>query len=210
MFYYKLLQLCKQKNITITALVGELGMSTGNLSKWKNGGVPKMDTVTKFAEYFSVSTDYFFMQSNESPDLLSNYGIIPLGVSHKIPVLGVIRAGAPVLADEHIEGYEYCEVNRPQDYFYLRVQGDSMINAGIYHNSLVLIKKQNTAENGQIVACLLDNECATLKRFKCKGKQVSLNAENPSYPPILVNIADFENNTAKILGVAVEVKTKLT
>lgn len=58
MFYDRLKELCKEKGITLTNLVKELHMSTGNLSKWKNGNVPKSDTISALAEYFGVSTDY--------------------------------------------------------------------------------------------------------------------------------------------------------
>lgn len=58
MFYDRLKELCKENNITLTNLVKELNMSSGNLSRWKNGGVPKGDTLSALAEYFKVSTDY--------------------------------------------------------------------------------------------------------------------------------------------------------
>ena len=102
-----------------------------------------------------------------------------------------------------------ADVDEADDCFYLRVQGDSMEGAGIYDGSLVLVRRQSFASNGQIVACLLDGECATLKRFRRDGRVVALLPENSKYQPILLTTDDFDNGTARILGVALEVTRKL-
>ena len=122
-----------------------------------------------------------------------------------IPVLGFIRAGMPILAEENIIGYELADINHPEEYFYLRVTGDSMINAGISDGSKVLIHKQNYAENGQIVACLVNGDEATLKRFKQVGDTVVLLPENPKYDPIIVPCSEFDTGYAMVLGVAKKV-----
>ena len=117
-----------------------------------------------------------------------------------MPILGTIRAGRPTLAVEEVAGYAPAEVARPEEYFYLRVAGDSMVNAGIRPGDLVLIRRQDTAENGQIVACILNGEDATLKRFRCQGDVVILQPENPAYEPQIVSAREFETGTARILG----------
>jgi repressor LexA len=126
-----------------------------------------------------------------------------------VPVLGVIRAGCPALAEEHITGYVGAEVSDPEACFYLRVSGDSMINAGIRSGDLVLIRRQCTAENGQIVACMVDGEDATLKRFRRQGDMVILQPENPDYEPRLISLGEFERGAARILGVAVKLTREL-
>lgn len=126
-----------------------------------------------------------------------------------IPVLGEIRAGAPMAAWEQPEGYAAADVPDPEEYFYLRVTGDSMVNAGIREGDLVLLRRQESAENGQIVACLVDGEDATLKRFRCQKGMVILQPENPAYEPRIVPLEDFATGQARIVGVAVRLVRNL-
>lgn len=103
-----------------------------------------------------------------------------------VPLLGKITAGNPILATQHIEQVFPLpyELVRNQDVFMLSVMGDSMINAGIYDGDYVIVKQQPTAENGDIVAALLDDE-ATVKRFFKEKNCIRLQPENPNYSPIL-------------------------
>ena len=84
-----------------------------------------------------------------------------------------------------------------------------MINAGILPGSKVLIHQQNYADDGQIVACMVNGDEATLKRFKRKGDVILLMPENSSYEPIIVSYKEFETGYAKILGVAKKVLSDL-
>ena len=108
----------------------------------------------------------------------------------RIPVVGVVTAGVPILATENIEGY--IPWDGESGCFVLRVRGDSMIGAGILDGDKVVVRQQPDAENGQIVVALLDDS-ATVKRLKKTGRDVWLMPENPSYEPI-------PGNEAKILG----------
>ena len=108
----------------------------------------------------------------------------------RIPVVGVVTAGVPILATENIEGY--IPWDGESGCFVLRVRGDSMIGAGILVGDKVVVRPQPDAENGQIVVALLDDS-ATVKRLKKTGRDVWLMPENPSYEPI-------PGNEAKILG----------
>ena len=103
---------------------------------------------------------------------------LPIG---KIPVVGVVTAGVPILAVENIEGY--LPWDGDESCFALRVRGDSMINAGILSGDKVVVRPQKTAENGQIVVALLDDS-ATVKRFHREKGKVWLFPENPAYEPI--------------------------
>jgi len=101
-----------------------------------------------------------------------------------LPLVGDIAAGQPLLAEENIEDY----LSVPKDIadngsFLLKVKGDSMIEAGILDGDVVVIKKQVVADNGDIVAALIDDE-ATLKRFYKEGDAVRLQPENSSMDPI--------------------------
>ena len=102
-----------------------------------------------------------------------------------IPLLGRIAAGSPILAEENIEDYltfpESMFTNG--EYFALNVKGDSMIEGGILDGDIAIIKKQNTANNGEIIAALLEDE-ATLKIFSKAGNAIKLVPMNSAYKPI--------------------------
>lgn len=114
-------------------------------------------------------------------------------------VIGRIACGIPNLAEQHVEGY----VNLPEslfgqgDFYILRASGCSMTGAGIDDGDLVVIREQNTAEDGQIVVALVDDE-ATLKRFFHEGDRIRLHPENPQMKDIFVT-------DCRIQGVAVKV-----
>ena len=114
-------------------------------------------------------------------------------------VIGRIACGIPNLAEQHVEGY----VNLPEslfgqgNFYILRASGCSMTEAGIDDGDLVVIREQNTAEDGQIVVALVDDE-ATLKRFFHEGDRIRLHPENPRMKDIFVT-------DCRIQGVAVKV-----
>jgi len=100
-----------------------------------------------------------------------------------IPLIGKIAAGLPIEAIE-----EFAEdipappgTKNPDDFFALRVEGDSMVDAGINDGDTVIIKKTNIAENGKIVVALIDNHEATLKRYRKKANAIALESANPAY-----------------------------
>ena len=105
-----------------------------------------------------------------------------------VPIIGTITAGEPILATENIEGYfPVLADNLPQgDVFMLHVKGESMINAGILDGDDVVIKKQNTARNGEIVAALIDDS-ATIKTFYKEDGHIRLQPENDTMDPIIVD-----------------------
>ncbi|MBO8433931.1 MAG: repressor LexA [Tyzzerella sp.] len=128
----------------------------------------------------------------------------------KIPVIGVVHAGTPILAVENIEDYEY--VNRKDilpsyDYFYLRVQGNSMINARIYDGDLVFVRKQSDVENGDIAVVMTNQDEVSIKRIIKKGNIIVLQPENPDYMPMIFDEQDCEK--VKILGKVEHVKFKI-
>ena len=103
---------------------------------------------------------------------------------NRIPIVGNVAAGSPILAQECVEDYLTFDTgSRSGEFFALRVRGDSMINAGILSGDKVVVRPQKTAENGQIVVALLDDS-ATVKRFHRENGKVWLLPENPAYEPI--------------------------
>ena len=105
-----------------------------------------------------------------------------------VPLVGRIAAGSPILAEEDIEEIFPLptELVGNDPVIMLRVQGDSMINAGIFDGDLVVVRRQPEARNGELVAALINGEEATVKRFRREGDRVLLIAENPAYEPIVL------------------------
>jgi repressor LexA len=105
-----------------------------------------------------------------------------------VPLVGRIAAGSPMLAEEDIEEIFPLptELVGNEPVIMLRVQGDSMINAGIFDGDLVVVRRQPEARNGELVAALINGEEATVKRFRREGDRVLLIAENPAYEPIVL------------------------
>ncbi len=106
----------------------------------------------------------------------------------KVSIVGTVAAGKPIFADENIEGYfpvprEYA---KDDESFMLRIKDDSMTGAGIFNNDLVLVQKQNFADNSDIVIALIDDNAACKRFFKEEGGYV-LMPENEKYSPIRVN-----------------------
>lgn len=111
----------------------------------------------------------------------------------RIPVVGSVAAGSPILAQECIEDYLIFDcAGREEEYFALRVRGESMLKAGILPDDLVVVRKQATANNGEIVVALLEDE-ATVKRLSRKNGQIWLLPENDAYEPI-------DGTHAQVLG----------
>ena len=108
----------------------------------------------------------------------------------KVPLVGQIAAGAPILAEENLEGYvDFVSPNIHADssaLFALRVKGESMIEAGILDGDIIVIEKCDYAENGQIIAALVDGE-ATVKTFYKENGHFRLQPENSTMSPIIVN-----------------------
>ena len=176
----------------------------------KNGRVPSFSEiatktgVTKgcISKYITEMTERGLVkQSSGSRGIITKSMEKGFVQTLKIPVVGTIACGLPILAEENIESY----LTIPKDFlgsgdhFILKAQGNSMINAGISENDYVIIRQQNDAEQGQIVVALVDNE-ATLKRYyKDNVKQkIRLHPENDEMEDIF-----FDNIV--IQGIAVKV-----
>ena len=144
---------------------------------------------------------------SKTPTLPSN-AIPYIQGQHMAPILGRIPAGYPLFSASEIEGYAPIDYPDPEEYFWLRVSGDSMINADILNGDYVLIRRQPCADDGQIVAARVNGDEATLKRFRRVGDTVMLMPENPSYSPIPVPTSAFHTGDASIIGVVVELKRK--
>ena len=145
----------------------------------------------------TASVTYHLQQMQEKGLLLSpvNKGqkraIVSAARPGQIPVVGVVTAGMPILAVENQEGTMAWDGDPAC--FALRVRGDSMIGAGILNGDKVVVRPQQTADDGQIVVARLEDE-ATVKRLRRRNGQVWLMPENPAYPPI-------DGSEAELIGI---------
>ena len=110
----------------------------------------------------------------------------------EIPLVGQVAAGLPILAEENIEEYVKLpssmvkQNTKSEGTYMLKVKGDSMINVGIYSGDYIIVSKCQTAENGQIIVAMIDNE-ATVKTFYKEKDHIRLQPENDTMEPIIVN-----------------------
>ncbi|MBQ8432432.1 MAG: helix-turn-helix domain-containing protein [Clostridia bacterium] len=207
MDYSVLSELLRAHGISVYQLSKATGIAASTFSDWKNGrSTPKADKLARIADYFGIGLDELLGTERGQQSAEASYRT--MRAQKMLPVIGVIRAGTPIVTDETLLGREFADVDDAEEYFFLQVCGDSMKNCGIVDGTYVLFHKQQYAENGDIVACLVDGESATVKRFYKQHHRIVLQPENDDYQPILLSPEDFEMGRARILGVALEAKTK--
>ncbi len=169
-----------------------------------------ISTVKKLADLLGISVDYLIGKSNTmNSNVEIPAGFEPLPRMTKIPLIGEIACGTPILAEQNIDDYVNCPVACKAT-FALQCHGNSMINAEIHDGDIVFIRKQETVENGQIAAVQIDDgDCydATLKRFYRSDNTVTLMAENPKFPPL--SFHNEEINKIHIAGRAVYCLSKI-
>ena len=194
----------KRKGMSQQELANTLKISRSAIGMYETGKrEPDLETLEVFADFYNVDMNTLTgkapvkKQTNKLPDTA-----VPVDFSHlkRIPILGRIAAGAPIYAEENIEGYTFTDFNGGAEYFALRVRGDSMNAVRIYDGDLVIVRKQDIVENGEIAAVLIEQE-ATLKRFSRSGDIVTLmpQSTNPEHKPLVYT-------SVKILGLVVQVQ----
>lgn len=197
----------RQLGLTMDAVAQKIGVAKSTVQRYEKGQITKikLPVIESIASALSVNPNWIIGNTDDpAPD--THYGlrfaaenIIPMPETYKVPLIGTIACGTPILAMENTDG----EVDVP-DYiradFALRCKGDSMINARIFDGDIVYIRQQDSVENGEIAAVLIDDE-ATLKRVRIFDDHISLEPENPQYKPIV--LWDEEMNSVRILGKAV-------
>lgn len=160
----------------------------------QNGYPPSIREIMTAVGLKSTASVHYHLTELNRAGLISTDGMKNRAITIQqrgIPVLGVVTAGQPILAIENIESYLPWEGS--PDCFALRVRGDSMIEAGILDDDKVVVRPQQTADNGEIVVALLGDE-ATVKRLLLRDGKIWLMPENPDYDPI-------DGSEAQILGI---------
>ena len=195
-------ELRRKYGMTQDELAEKIQTTKQTIFKYENNIITNIPAkrVNAIAEVFNVSPAYIMGWDSDDRPLPSN--ILPLPKTRKVPLLGNIACGEPILATENIDSY----IEAPEDVecdFSLRCKGDSMIGARIMDGDIVYIREQPEVENGEIAAVLIDNmeTEATLKRVYISDNQIMLVPENRAYQPI--TFVGEEMNRVRILGKAV-------
>lgn len=199
-------------NLTLEEVGKAVGVSKSTVQKWENGFISNMkrDKISALAKILNINPVCLITGelNTNSDNVHLPDGVEPYNPKmHKIPVLGYIAAGLPLYADEHIDDYTYTERNGGAEYFALRIKGDSMTAANIPDKSLVIVRRQETVENGEIAAVRVNNENATVKRFKQDKNIVQLipQSYNPEHQ---IQIYDLKKDKIEIIGKVVECKVE--
>lgn len=201
----------EQKELNQKELADKIQVHPATIKRYEDGFIQKikMPIIQSIAIALSVNPMWLIGKSEyiNSPDMIENWNqsvinkydnIFPIETK-KIPLLGKIAAGQPVLTEEYFDSYVQCGNVINAD-FCLRVQGDSMINARIYDGDIVFIKHQPEVENGEIAAVAID-DAVTLKRVYISDNFVELRAENPKYKTMVFDKANCLS--FRILGKAI-------
>lgn len=194
----KLKELRKRKGLTQIDMAKIFHITQASYSLWESGKT-KIDneSLEKISEMFNVSTDYVL-------------GITEKSSAIKIPVLGLIPAGVPIEAVEDIIGYEEIrpELAKTGEYFALKVQGDSM-SPSIMNGDILIIKKQDSAESGDICVVFVNGDDATIKKIQIKDEGLALIPNNPAYGIRYFTKKEIETLPVRIVGKAIEVRRSL-
>lgn len=194
-------ELRQARGLTLEQVADVVGVGKSTVRKWETGMIANMrrDKIASLAKALGTTPAYLMGWEEPKSQIPSHPNIIPMPEMKKVPLIGNIACGAPILAEEHITEYVDIPKHIPAD-FALTCKGDSMINARIFDGDIVYIRQQSTAENGEIAAVLIDEE-ATLKRVRLYDDHISLEPENPQYRPLVY--WGEEMNTVRILGKAI-------
>ena len=166
--------------LTLDDVAKIVGVSNATISRWESGVIEnqRRDKLVLLAKALQLSPTELIDAPEDAGALPDN--ILPMPEMRRIPLLGNIACGEPILAEENLDG----EVDIPKNIradFALRCKGDSMINARIFDGDLVYIHQQEDVDNGQIAAVLIGEE-ATLKRVYKYPNRLELRPENPTFP----------------------------
>lgn len=191
----------QQKELAI-----DLGVSQPTVSDWESGRkVPSAKSTSKLADYFQVPIDYLLGRESvpDGPPAPSRPGC------QWIPVLGRVAAGMPIEAVEDILDYEEIDAQTVAsgDHFALQIKGQSM-EPKISDGDVVIVRKQDDCDSGDIAVVLVNGDEATVKRIKKEPTGIMLIPSNPSYEPKFYSNDEIVNLPVKIVGKVIELRSK--
>lgn len=214
----RLKQLRKSHGITQDELGEILGVQKAAVCKYETGRVPlPQEAIKKLSDHFGVSADYL-LGIDEAAELprrqvtplfkqktaVALPGLMPIGETVGVPLVGRVHAGLPILADENITDYIGVPANdvTAGEYFYMEVEGDCMVGEYIPEGALVLVRLQHRVENGQIAVVRVEDE-VLLRKVKYMNSALMLIPANTKYEPMIV-----PGELAEVVGRVVEVRIR--
>ncbi len=186
-----------KRRITQSELANLCGVHQTAVSQWEKGRtLPDKNALLRLSDIFGISLDTLMKDKSE---------ITP----NTVPVLGYVRAGNPTEAIEDIIDYEILspEMAASGEYFGLKIKGDSM-SPRICQDDVVIVKKQDYIESGEIGVVLINNLDATVKKVIKKGTGLTLIPFNPEYEPLVFTPQEIVTLPVRIIGKVVELRGK--
>ena len=184
-----------------SAVCRDLDIPYSTFTDWCNANIyPRIDKIEILANYFDIKKSDL-VENKEKTDILGNTVIA-------IPVLGTVKAGYDYLAQENWIGtvdVETSLVGNGEDYFALKIHGDSM-SPVLVEDDIVIIKKQNDFESGDIVVAIINGNEATIKKGKKSDSSILLQPLNPSYEPLIFTYDEMKTIPVEIVGIVKQLK----
>ena len=212
MFQIRLKELREKSGMSQAALAKELGVVQSTVGMWESGkNKPENAKLEALANIFQVSTDYLLGRT-DTPDALKAPTVsVAAKPYRRIPVLGSIPAGVPIEAVEDVEDWEDLPESMFKsgaEYFALKVKGDSM-SPKYEDGDVLILRRQETCDNGQDCAVLVNGDDATFKRVRLSERGITLQPLNPKYDPIFYTNQEGRELPIRILGVVVELRRRI-
>lgn len=203
----RLKQLRELQGLTLEQVGAHVGVNKTTVQRYESGEIDiKRNVAIRLAEILHTEPSYIMGWSDDPLPV----NAIPYDPArgHRIPILGRIAAGLPIYAEQHIEGYTITDLNGGAEYFALRVKGDSMNAIGINDGYLIIVRRQEEVENGEVAVVMVGDDDATVKRFYATDSTVTLmpQSTNPTHQP---QVYDLSKTTVKVLGKVVKVEFSL-
>lgn len=194
----------KQLNLTLKEIADYVGVSEATVSRWESGNIANMrrDRIAALAQILKVSPiDIMGVTDDDNYDDSIK--------SVQIPVLGRVKAGIPMTAIESIIDYEEISQKQAQtgEFFGLQIKGDSM-EPKISEGDVVIVRKQETVENGEIAVVLINGDDATVKKFYKTDAGIKLVSTNPTYDPFFFTPDEVNTLPVSVIGKVVELRAK--
>lgn len=191
----------QELGMSVEELADILNKNKATIYRYENGDIGKVpyDILEPLSEALDVSIGYLLGSEDTIENRPLPENLKPITKVNRIPIVGSIAAGTPILATENIESYLLLGQEYKAD-FALKIMGDSMIDVGINDGDLALIIKDRPISNGEIYAVLVDGE-ATLKRVYKNDDYLTLQPCNSKYEPIVVKEEDNPYIVGKLSGI---------
>lgn len=196
----KRLKECREENhFTLEEIGNKINVHKSTVLRWENGETGKISTnvLKLLADLYNVNV--VWLMGYDVPKKIIN-----MRSKHvvKIPVVGTVAAGEPILAEQNIVDYEElpAEEFKDGDYFGLKIKGDSMLPR-ILEDDVVIVRQQNDCDNGQVAVVLINGDEATVKQIKKTENGIMLIPFNNKYDPMFFTKEEIETKPVRIIGV---------